>query len=120
MKLIGDETEIIPTFYLSSSTTIIEIPASIRPGFYSLMLQEDTIQQVAINVPQSESIMQSPGLEELKLLFKDYENVSFFQGIDDREDVLIGKSAAIPLWKYALILIVVLLISETFLHRYFR
>jgi len=120
IKLIKEKFEVIPAFNSAGSQTILKIPNDIDPGIYYLTQDKDTLRQVAINVPKEESVMVSPSLEELKLAFQAYDNVEVTDSFESAGSVVFGTTDSAGLWKYALFLAMLLILTETMLHRYFR
>jgi hypothetical protein len=120
IRIVKGGFEVIPTFNSSGSQTAIQVPENIDPGFYYLIQEEDTLRQIAINIPKEESVMISPTLEELKLVFEKYENVNVSEAYSGSENTVFATAEPVGLWKYALILAILLVLTETMLHRYFR
>ncbi|WP_424964450.1 hypothetical protein [Ekhidna sp.] len=120
IRMVKDGFELIPTFNSSGSQTVIQVPENIDPGFYYLIQEEDTLRQIAINIPKEESIMISPTLDELKLTFEKFENVNVSEAYNGSGNTVFATAEPIGLWKYALILAILLVLTETMLHRYFR
>lgn len=119
VKLIGDNYEVIPPFNSSGSQLVLELPDDIEVGKYTLLQAQDTLRRVAINVAKEESAMNGPSLEDLVSAFEDMENVKISQIQSNESTVFAGNSQS-SLWKYALLLAVILILTETVLHRYFR
>lgn len=119
VKLIGDNYEVIPSFNSSGSQLVLELPDDIEVGKYTLLQAQDTLRRVAINVAKEESAMNGPSLEDLVSAFEDMENVKISQIQSNESTVFAGNSQS-SLWKYALLLAVILILTETVLHRYFR
>ncbi|MEQ9006899.1 MAG: BatA domain-containing protein, partial [Ekhidna sp.] len=119
-RLKRKDYEIIPSFNSSANSTIIEIPYDIEPGIYHIVQAGDTLRQIAINLPKEESEMRSPKLNELEEIFSKHKNVQFSQAVSNDENVVFGSTQSVSLWKYALILAVLIILTETMLHRYLR
>lgn len=120
VRLSGDNYEIIPSFNTNGTQTIIEIPDDIDPGLYRIVQDDDTLREIAINLPKSESEMKSPTYEELKNFFSNYENVNVSQALSDSGNMMFAQTQPVSLWKYALILTLLFILTETMLHRYLR
>ena len=111
--IASKDVEVIPEFNLVQNGIAFLIP-NLEPGFYELMHDEDTI-GLAINLPKKESLMNGLSKQELSERYGDLSHVSvhssgnthLLQGIEDNN-----------LWKYALILIVFVLLTETLFHKY--
>ena len=116
--IVSDDFEVIPEFNPVGSQISFSIPTDLVPSSYYVLHDGDTLMQLAVNPPKSESIMQGLTLEDLEKNFGSMEHVSF-QSIDgDIQQILATEKSGF--WKYALILVVLLLITETMLHRYLR
>ncbi|WP_421764478.1 BatA domain-containing protein [Ekhidna sp.] len=120
IKIANDNSELIPEFNINSEEIIIEIPANIEPGIYQLLQGDSILNDIAINVPKSESIMHSPTIDELNSIFADYRNVQIHSVNSDINEFLLSSSTEVSLWKYALILVLMFIFSETMLHRYLK
>jgi len=119
-KLRGQEGEIIPSQRIKGNTVNMEVPKNIlESGFYELMLGERTINTFAFNKSFNESDLEQYGIDEVKSKFQG--NVSVFDAADKNafakeiESRYIGQA----LWKYALILALLFLLTEVLLIRFF-
>ncbi|WP_420318029.1 BatA domain-containing protein [Ekhidna sp.] len=119
VKILNQSYEFIPAFNSSGNDLIIEIPSDAKPGKYFLIHNNDTINQIAINIPKEESVMTSLSKDEIEEFFIDNENVIVTR-IDQTQNVLLAENTEVSFWKYALFLVLLLVMSETMLHRYFR
>jgi len=114
-KISSESIEVIPEFNPSGKGIIFKIP-DLGAGFYDVLHDNDTF-QLAINIPKEESLMYGVSLEELKENFGDLNHIRIQSiGSSSIEDKVSGYS----IWKYALILIILLVITETLLHRYLK
>lgn len=120
IRIVKEGFEIIPAFNSTDLKTTIQIPENIDPGFYHLVQKSDTLRQIAINIPKEESVMISPSLADLKHVFGEYENVNVSEVYEGSGKTVFASTESIGLWKYALILTILLILTETMLHRYFR
>ncbi|MEP1033782.1 BatA domain-containing protein [Ekhidna sp.] len=119
IKLVRNNYEIIPAFNSNGSQIILELPDDLLEGKYTLMRNQDTLRRISINIPKDESIMKAPNFEEMKRALADLNNVSVSKIIDS-DDIVFATGSQSSLWKYALILAVFLILTETVLHRYLR
>ncbi|WP_425392581.1 BatA domain-containing protein [Ekhidna sp.] len=119
IRMVNSDLELIPSFNSNGNEIIIEIPGDISAGYYHLIHKGDTIRQVAINIPKEESVMQSLSINEIEDYFKDSPNVNVSK-IDASNNILLASNSDISFWKYALILTLLLVMSETMLHRFLR
>ncbi|WP_420575906.1 BatA domain-containing protein [Ekhidna sp.] len=120
IKLVGEGFEVIPDFSSIESKTTLSIPNDVKPGIYHLIREEDTLQHLAINIPENESVMIAPSLEDLERAFEQYDNVTVSQVYEGAENTVFASSESVGLWKYALILALILILTETMLHRFLK
>lgn len=120
LKIRNENLELIPEFNTGTDQIIVKIPENIDPGIYQLVQGESILKDIAVNVPKAESIMRSLTIDEMKSFFSDYKNVQVHKASSNANDILLASSSGISFWKYALILVLVFIVSETMLHRYFR
>ncbi|MEQ9465915.1 MAG: hypothetical protein RLN88_00805 [Ekhidna sp.] len=121
VRILNEDTELIPSFNSNGGEIVLEIPQDISSGFYFLVQNEDTLKQIAINIPKQESIMQAPTIDELKDAFANVENVEVLEALNQSSDrPLLASAGQSSLWKYALFLAVLLVLTETMLHRYLK
>lgn len=119
-KIVGTDYEVIPSFSSDGRDLILEIPSSIDAGFYALIHAGDTIRNLSINIPKSESVMKAPTMEQLEKAFEDYGNVSVMSLSEERGVLNAEVNSQSSLWKYALILTLMFVLTETMLHRYLK
>ena len=113
-KIIADGLELIPEFNPSQEGLALKIP-ELTPGFYKIVIPGDSM-VIAVNSPNDESIMKGVSYEELSLFFKDSEHIEVLSNAQGY-----GSEIAEPsLWKYALILILLFVMTETMLHRFLK
>ena len=120
IKLVREGFEVIPDFNSIESKTTISISNDVKPGVYHLIREEDTLRQLAINIPRNESVMIAPSLEDLERAFSQYDNVTVSQVYEGVENTVFASSESVGLWKYALILALLLILTETMLHRFLK
>lgn len=120
VKLIREDFEVIPVFNSLGSQTIIELPNDLNAGKYQLVQANDTLQDIAINVRKSESIMRAPTIENVRKAFFESKNVTISEFSEDESNIIMSGGPQSSLWKYALILALLLILTETVLHRYLR
>lgn len=121
VRMVNGEVELIPSFNSNGSELVLELPESIAPGFYTLIQNSDTLRQIAINASRQESIMKAPTLEELKDAFADVKNVEIIEAFNQSpEKTLLASTEQSSLWKYALILALLFVLTETMLHRFLK
>lgn len=120
IKIIGSDYEVIPDFNSLGSEVVLELPQEIMPGKYFVMQNSDTLQSIALNIPKEESKMSSPDLEEIQEIFSDMPYVRVSQIFEGNTNEAFTDESQSSLWKYALILATLLLLTETVLHRYLK
>ncbi|MEQ9305770.1 MAG: hypothetical protein RJQ14_17785 [Marinoscillum sp.] len=120
LKIKGDSYEQIPAFNSLGQDLILEIPEEIEPGVYTLIDGEDSLRNIAVNIPKRESIMMAPSLAELKDAFKDKENIKVMALSKNDDTLNPTMSSQSSLWKYALILTLLFVLTETMLHRFLK
>lgn len=120
MKIASENFETFPEFSRSENDLVFRVPSATPPGFYYLIQDSDTLGHIAVNLARSESVMEGIGYNQLKDFFKDSRNVSVYQleaGISAKD--LLGETPS-SLWKYVLLLMLLFILTETMLHRYFK
>lgn len=120
VKLRSDELELIPPFSSNGTALVVEIPRTIRTGVYELVYNEEVIKSIAVNQPKEESNMVAPHPEELKTFTSKYSNLETNQASENLNMLINGETSNMSLWKYALILTTLLMLSESMLHRYIK
>lgn len=118
----GSESYILP-FRFSNNQIVIDVPETLQePGIYSLKNGQDTLIHLAFNYDKRESDLRSYTLEELQTLASGFKNVnvSAIQDLGDIESDLNQKTQDNSLWKYALLLALLFLLSESILLRYLK
>ncbi|NQZ77372.1 MAG: hypothetical protein HRT61_14905 [Ekhidna sp.] len=120
IKLVGDDFEVVPPYNYSQNRFSVEIPSDMQPGFYKLFLGDTSIRSISVNMPKSESKMDFPNVDELKELYADKKHARIIEsdGSFDLAGMLEDDSKS--LLNYALILALLLIFTETLLHRLFK
>ncbi len=119
-KLIGNNSELIPDQRNVAGRLLFEVPKYVLgSGFYSLVLDSDTLSTLAFNNMPSESDLTQLTAAELSDKIKG--NVKF---IDAGEALAFRKKlesryAGTPLWKFAIMLALLFLLMEVLLIRFF-
>lgn len=114
-KILGSNLEIIPEFNPKENGISFLIP-DLEPGYYQLLHNRDTF-ELAVNIPKEESYMEGIRLSEMVENFGHLKHVN----IQSASTMSIsGMEYKNVLWKYALILIVFILLTETLFHRYLK
>jgi hypothetical protein len=122
LKLVGKE-EVIPGQRKVGDRVFMEVPKfSIEQGFYKIASQRDTIGLLAFNLDKEESLMdQYPG-EEIKTRVGGGDNISIFTAStsDTFSNEIKERYLGTPLWKYALLLALLFIITEVLLIRFLK
>ncbi len=114
-RLVSESIELIPPFNPSGDGLSVKIP-DIEPGFYEIVHADNRF-PIAINLPKEESLMKAPTKDELVDFFSDVDHIQVLSSedsLDSRENAVFG------LWKYALLLVLLSICSETLLHRFLK
>ncbi|MBV6646409.1 MAG: BatA domain-containing protein [Cyclobacteriaceae bacterium] len=123
-QLKGEDQEFIPNVFVSKNLINIELPpSSLTPGFYFLVDGTgDTLSTLALNSSKKESDMRVYSQEELENAFSSYENISVldYSSAEELQLILNDSSQSSQIWKYALILALMFLLTEILLVRFFR
>ena len=122
-KLSSSENEIIPGQNISGNQLNMQMPKyTLQKSFYDLMVNENYLTTIALNTDKSESLLAAFTQEELEDLFDGRNNISVFDAPDSKkaENEIRKLKFGTPLWKYALILSLLFLLSEVLLIRFFK
>ena len=114
-KIVSEKLEVIPQFNPSEGGITFSIP-DLPPGFYQLFHERDTF-RIAINTKKEESIMEGITLNELEKNFGDLNHISI-QSANSPNFLAVDVKDV--LWKYALILVFFILMTETLFHKYLK
>ncbi len=122
VRIANSQFDYIPEFNVIGDEMIISIPENIGPGNYFLLKGTDTLRNISINLPKSESKMVAPLMDKMNELFSGRDNVNIISFDDKSESsrFLEASSVGVAMWKYALILALIFVITETILHRYWK
>ena len=118
--IISDKNEVVPEFSNAETTGIIRIPDDLSPGFYDVLIGKDTVRSFAVNLPRSESRFGEFDYQKIKAYFKDVAHIEVVNGSQIDPGAMYAKTSGDGLWKYALVLAMVFLTTEIFLHRYLK
>lgn len=121
VRLVG-AIEVIPPQRKDIDKVVMELPRfTMNAGFYQVMFQKDTIDQVAFNLARDESRLDHFSFDELTNQFSK-ENVSVFTAISSSAfgDEIRERYLGTPLWKYAVVLSLLFLLAEVLLIRFLK
>ncbi len=118
IKLVKDDMEIIPSKVKVGNKWKLSVPNEILTvGNYQLMVGQKIIGWLAINSIKAESDLKSFNKAEIEKLFEP-NTVHFIDSFSANPTNLISFDGGITLWKYALIICLLFLLSETLLIRF--
>ncbi|WP_225986813.1 BatA domain-containing protein, partial [Rufibacter sp. LB8] len=102
----------IPSQLFKQGVLQLTLPDEVyQPGFYEIKNGEEVIQQIALNIPKEESLLESYSVEELRELFADtHPNVRVLES--NVRGPVQKQEGITSLWKYCLILCLLCLIAE--------
>ncbi len=119
-KLRSGDQELIPDQRISANELVMEIPKNIiRPGFYDLVLGDETKTTLAFNLRKAESQLEQMKEDEIREAFAGHENVMIFDVKDagNFSKEIKKNKFGVPLWKYAIMLSLLFLLAEILLIR---
>lgn len=116
----GQNLYVIPSGFRGGEL-VFEIPEVLNaPGIYVLMSGEDTLRSIAFNYNKLESEIETIAPDEIRKMISGYDHIRL-EEITDMHDFLDNensKSQNDGLWKYALILALIFIVSELLLLRF--
>ncbi len=122
IKMIGKQ-EVIPAQHRIGSRIILELPKFLlERGFYSMVLQKDTLGLVAFNLTKEESLLENLKPEQVKLRLGGSPSISIFDAgsTDAFRNEIKERYLGTPLWKYAIVLALLFLLAEILLIRFLK
>lgn len=117
ISLVGAGSEVIPDFSKGVDGITFRVPSSIQPGFYFLTQSDDTLGHIAINLHRGESQMKGISIAELEKFVDSQEHLKVVN-VNNATINDLKNGASSGLWKYALVLALLFILTETLLHRY--
>ncbi len=114
--------KIIPNQRVQGQDLFLEVPSDIiQPGFYQLKSDEQVVGLLPYNNNREESILDQYQYEELQqLLGADNVKIMDEDQFTDYTTQVVEARSGTPLWKYALILALVFLLTEVLLIRFLK
>ncbi len=120
-RISNSERSFIPGVIRTGDRVLLDIPEEITdPGFYALTIDGDTITRLAFNYNKAESNINALTTSGLRSMITGLDNVRIYD-IDNAEDFkrTFGEvNDGVGLWKYALLLALLFLITEMLLLRF--
>ncbi len=121
-KLVGSQ-EIIPSQRKTDGRLVMDLPKhAVSAGFYHVIDKRDTLGLVAFDLDKEESILEQLTTEETKVALGGSPSISSFKASSPEEfrseirEKYLGKQ----LWKYAVLLSLLFLLSEVLLIRFLK
>ena len=121
LKLVGRDSEYVVQTYPNEESLILVVPDELnKPGHYDMVVDNDTVGIISLNIPEVESIRDQKNAYELNDIFGSRKNVIVIDASsqDSLRADLDDMKRGTPLWKYALILVLIFLFAETIIHRW--
>jgi hypothetical protein len=122
VRLVGNQ-EIIPSQRRVNNQLFIDIPKfSIQQGFYKVVSEKDSLQLVAFNIDNTESLLAQFDGNEIKNQLGNGDNISIFEAesVDQFSSEVKDRYLGKPLWKHALLLSLLFLLAEVLLIRFLK
>jgi hypothetical protein len=122
LRWVGQE-EIVPAQRKINQQVIFDIPKfSMSKGFYKVVADDDTVSLLAFNLDKDESLLDQFTGAEMKQLFGDGDNITIFQVGSSQafSNEIKERYLGTPLWKYALLLSILFLLTEILLIRFLK
>jgi uncharacterized protein (DUF983 family) len=121
----ASKAEFIPIQRITDNKVLIEIPkATIQAGNYQIIRKADNKDcgAIALNYSKTESNFSAYTSQELKALFKHKTNVQVFEKteIESFATSFQEKNIAKPLWFHCIVAVLVCLLAEILLLRFFK
>lgn len=123
LKSTDGSLDIIPQYQMRDGRIEIHPGPEINTaGNYYVMLGEDTIAAVGLNYPRSESNLDSYSLDALEAAVANTPNkIQIFDGNSNQLSHIVEKASnGTELWKICLILVLLFLLAETLLLRFWK
>lgn len=119
---LSGSIEVIPPQRKEVDKVVMELPRfTMNAGFYQVLFQNDTLDQVAFNLSRDESKLDHFTFDELTNQFG-AGNLSIFTAISPSAfgDEIRERYLGTPLWKYAIVLSLLFLLAEVLLIRFLK
>lgn len=128
-ELVQDEQKVIPVQRQVGHRLLMEIPQNLmQPGFYNLAAANENgvdatspaLQIMSFNIDKKESLIDQYDISELETLFASNEHIKIFESTDVEGFIeeITAQQTSLSLWKYALLLALLFLLTEVLLIRF--
>lgn len=121
-SMSNEEEEIIPNQRILGKELYLEVPSDvIRPGFYFLKAPSGTVEVIPYNNNGQESLLDQYSTDEMAEMLNG-ENISILDETDFNRytERILQAHSGVPLWKYAVLLALMFLLSEVLLIRFLK
>ncbi len=123
IKLKSTSEEFVPEFRIIKDNILITLPEVLnKPGFYQVLSGTDTLTTVALNYNKNESETEQLDTQTIQKLIAGAPNITLVEL--DAESSLLAQNTSddnvAGLWKYALILALIFLLTESLLLRFLQ
>ena len=122
-KMVNGSEEIIPNQRVAGGELYLEMPKNmLEAGFYDLKLDQQVQRILPFNHDKTESVLEQFNSEALKDQFKGASSVKVLDAddFDQFNQKVVQAQSGLPLWKYALILALLFLLTEVLLIRFLK
>jgi hypothetical protein len=118
----NDEEEIIPNQRILGKELFLEVPSDvIRPGFYYLRSPTGSEEIISYNNNGLESRLEQYSADELKArLVGDHVAILDESDFNRYTEQVLQAQTGVPLWKYAVVLALIFLLTEVLLIRFLK
>ena len=120
IEIRGENYQTIPDFNVFDEGIILTIPQDIVPGFYNCIQEQDTIYQFAINLSKEESKSSIINMDYLEEFFSNSDHIRINQLSSNLTTHSVNIEKKSQFWKYALMIAILFVFSESLLHKYLQ
>ncbi len=117
------ERAFIPDQQVTGDRVVLQLPGHLRSaGFFYAIRQTDTLALLAFNTDKRESELEQHTEQSLKEALGNRPNIRWISGVNSGKfgTALRAHYLGTPLWRYALLLALLFLLTEILLVRYWR
>jgi hypothetical protein len=122
LRLSGQQ-EIVPAQRNVNDMVFLEIPKfSISQGFYNVISSRDTVSLIAFDLNKAESLLDQYKGSEVQAQMGNGKNISIFEATSTEafSNEIKARYLGKPLWKYAIMLSLLFLLTEVLLIRFLK
>ncbi len=128
-ELVREDQNIIPVQRQVGSRLLMDVPQNLlQPGFYNLKVANEngeeaetpSLQILSFNIDKKESLIDQYEISELQTIFDNYEHIKIYEAtdVDGFVKEITAQKTSLSLWKYALLLALLFLLTEILLIRF--